>query len=175
MRSSKTTPTLDAPADAVADKRAIVAQIRLNLVDAQRVMMDAATAAKDAATHEENKPENDKDTRAIEAGYLAGSQAQRHRDITLALAALDHMPVRAFLPDEPVAVGALVTLERGRITSKAFVIALGGGSKVALAGADVHVITPSSPLGEALMGTCQGDSAEIVGRNVEIVRVLAVR
>src|ERR1700761_8976870 len=41
------------------------------------VMSAAQRTVVDGATHEENRPENDKDTRALEQSYLARGQAQR--------------------------------------------------------------------------------------------------
>ena len=67
----------------------------LILVDLETVER-AHRAACEGATHEEAKPENDKDTRALEQSYLARGQASRIADLKASLAALRAMPVRAF-------------------------------------------------------------------------------
>ena len=58
-----------AMAPAAGDKAQLLAQLLAGIDDALQVMVAAALSARDAATHEENKAENDKDTRASEAGY----------------------------------------------------------------------------------------------------------
>ena len=55
------------------------------------VLTAAARSTHEAATHEENKAENDKDTRAIEAGYLAGAQADRVRELQGAITAFEKL------------------------------------------------------------------------------------
>jgi transcription elongation GreA/GreB family factor len=124
-------------------------------------------AAKEAATHEEAKPENDKDTRAVELSYLARGEAIRIEELRSALARVKAMPVRPFDSDEPVGLGALVaTEEAGWI----WVAPHGGGTR--LAGGTVQVVTPRSPLGQALIGKRRGDSCEVAltGR----IRVLVI-
>ena len=75
--------------------------------------------------------------------------------------------------DQPVAVGALVTTVEDDDERLVFVAPHGGGS--VLAGGRVHVVTPQSPLGRALVGRCAGDACELqlAGRErvIEIVDV----
>src|SRR5258707_8534043 len=70
------------------DKRAIVVAIQEQLAAEIAVLTRAARDAHEAATHEEAKPENDKDTRSVEAAYLAGAQAERARDLERTASAL---------------------------------------------------------------------------------------
>jgi transcription elongation GreA/GreB family factor len=111
------------------------------------------------ATHEEAKPENDKDTRALEQSYLARGQAQRVVDLRTALVATSTMEVRAFRETEPVTLGALVTVEDENETQTLFLAPHGGGTL--LAGGKVRVITPQSPLGRVLLGKRLGDDCEL--------------
>lgn len=122
------------------------------------------------ATHEEAKPENDKDTRALEQTYLARGQAQRVVDLRGALVAVNVMPVRDFREDEPVTLGALVTVEEDDDTQLLFLAPHGGGSL--LAQGKVRVITPQSPLGRALLGKRVGDDCEL--RAPERTRELSI-
>jgi transcription elongation GreA/GreB family factor len=133
----------------------------------------AHRAAVEGATHEQAKPENDKDTRALEQSYLARGQAKRTEELRDGLAAIRRMKVEVFRPDQPVGVGALVTALEGNRRVR-FLIALdGGGSR--LAKGSVQVVTPTSPLGEALIGKWVGDDCEVLTggnrRELELVGI----
>jgi transcription elongation GreA/GreB family factor len=127
----------------------------------------------EGATHDQAKPENEKDTRALEQTYLARGQAKRAEDLRDALAALRNMEVANFTPDQPVGVGALVTAEEGNRQVRLLVALHGGGSR--LAKGSVHVVTPRSPLGEALIGKRVGDVCEVLTggnrRELELVGI----
>lgn len=119
----------------------------------------AQQAAIEGATHEEAKPENDKDTRALEASYLARGQALRLEDLRRGLAELRALRVRAFGEDSLIALGALVTVEEAERTTSFLLAPHGGGTS--LGGGNVQVVTPRSPLGRALLGKCEGDDCEL--------------
>jgi transcription elongation GreA/GreB family factor len=122
----------------------------------------AQLATIEGATHEEAKPENDKDTRALEQSYLARGQATRVHELREAVAQVRALTLRAFQEGDPIAIGALVAIgERGK-EAVLFVSPHGGGSR--LAGGLVQVITPASPLGRAIVGRRAGDSCELVLR-----------
>ena len=146
---------------------------------ARAVAADLATleraqeAAMEGATHEEAKPENDKDTRALEQSYLARGQAQRVEELRAAAWAVQRMRSSLFTAKEPIAVGALVTAEEGDRLLTLLVAPHGGG--IRLAGGSVQLVTPKSPLGEALLGKQVGDSFEVlVGGKKRELTVLAV-
>ena len=163
--------------DTPIDKRELLDLARASLAAELEVLRRAANAAREAATHEENKPENDKDTRAIEAGYLAGAQAERARALETAIAALAVLRPRAFAEDEPAALGALVELvELGELDERErrgagrgrgpgprlyFLAPEGGGLEIEARGARVALVTPRSPLGSALVGRTAGEEIEL--------------
>ena len=133
----------------------------------------AHRATMEGATHDQAKPENEKDTRALEQSYLARGQAKRAEELRDGLAALRNMEVENFTPNQPVGVGALVTAAEGKRQVR-FLIALhGGGSR--LARGSVQVVTPRSPLGEALIGKRVGDDCEVLTggnrRELELVGI----
>lgn len=128
------------------------------------------------ATHEEAKPENSKDTRALEQTYLARGLAGRVADLREGLAILDAFNVKSFSEDEPIAITALVALEREDGGEMIVLIApTGGGVRLQLKATQARVVTPDSPLGRALLGKRRGDDAEIRGpggvRELAIVNV----
>jgi transcription elongation GreA/GreB family factor len=153
------------------DKRALIKALLDDVERALDVMRNAANAARDAATHEEMKAENEKDTRAIEAGYLAKGQSVRLAELEKAKAALKSLQAK---PQERVDVGAVVTVrERGR-ASTLFIAPAGGGLRVKVGGVDVSVVTPESPLGDALVGMETGDTAEIEAEGAAPARAIDV-
>jgi transcription elongation GreA/GreB family factor len=128
----------------------------------------AHRAAREGATHEEARAENDKDTRALEQSYLARGEAARVEQLRAALAEVRAMPVRSFLQDERAALGALVTVEEDGGQLVLWLAPQGGGSR--LAGGRVQVVTPASPLGRAILGKVVGDdlAVAVAGRTREL-------
>jgi hypothetical protein len=139
------------------------------------VLKQAALASREAATHEESKPENDKDTRAIEAAYLAGAQADRVRELERTVNALEFLPLRSFGPEDPILASAIVEVDLEGERLHYFIAPQGGGLEASLDGTRILVITPQSPIGLALLGKTAGDVVEVQTRNglreYEIVRV----
>jgi len=152
---------------ATEDKQALVTEFLQKLEDELANMRRAAKDAREAATHEEAKPENDKDTRALEASYLAGAQAARVREIEGAIKAISTMALLD-LNEKPVQASAIVTLEDDdEVKTKFFFAPFGGGTTLH---GDIQVVTPQSPLGKALLGRTQGEVIEVravgvAGRN----------
>ena len=133
----------------------------------------AHEAALEGATHAEARPENAKDTRALEQSYLARGQSFRVDDLRRAVTEVATMPLTAFTEATPVGLGALVTALEDETERVFFIAPHGGGS--ALARGAVQVATPSSPLGRALVGRTAGDVCEIEAggrtRELEIATV----
>jgi transcription elongation GreA/GreB family factor len=156
------------PKTALKDE--LVKLLSVDLEAAERAQ--AITRA--GATHEEAKPENDKDTRALEQSYLARGQAMRVEELRAAVVEVKAMPLRAYGDAQAIALGALVTAEEEEADDKPparrcfFLAPQGGGAK--LAEGAVLVVTPKSPLGQALVGKRLGDACEVraAGRTREL-------
>lgn len=134
------------------------------------VLERAHLASREAATHEEARPEDDKDTRALEQSYLARGQAMRVEELAAGLLAVSHMATRAFGATDFIAVGALVVAEEEDVGRHVYFLApYGGGTR--LHGGKIQVVTPKSPLGLALVEKRAGDDCEVVlaGRTRELV------
>ncbi len=133
----------------------------------------AHRAAIEGATHEEARPENSKDTRALEQSYLARGQALRIEELRRAVIEVAAMPLRGAEPGARVSLGALVTADEDGAERVLFVAPWGGGST--LAGGRVQVVTPTSPLGQALVGREVGDACEVSAggraRTLELIDV----
>ncbi|MCC6553784.1 MAG: GreA/GreB family elongation factor [Polyangiaceae bacterium] len=144
-----------------AAKRALVKKLGEQLSEEIEALKRSAYAAREAATHEEARPENDKDTRAVEAAYLAGAQADRVRDLERVANALEFLTLRAFGPEDPIALSALIEADVDGELHRFFLAPQGGGMKVELDRAVIVVVTPESPVGRALIGKRTGDIVEV--------------
>ncbi|HEY1099909.1 MAG TPA: GreA/GreB family elongation factor, partial [Myxococcota bacterium] len=127
-------------------------------------MVAAARATHEAATHPEAKPENDKDTRGIELGYLAVGQSARAAEQQRALNVLRTLTPRAFTAADLVDVTALVTLrdDDTDAVSHSLLAPLGGGQRLQIGGQPVQIVSPAAPLGAAVLGKKVGDVVEVV-------------
>lgn len=117
----------------------------------------AAQAAAEAATHEESKPENEYDTRALEASYLAGAQLARLNELKGALATLLAPKPRTAVRSGVVGVNSLVELDQEGETMLCFITRVGGGYPLEWHGRPVVAVAPASPLGQALVERSVGD------------------
>ena len=63
------------------DKHILIEELRSRLEDERSTLTRIAMEAAAAVTHEDNKPENDKDMRSTEASYIARGQAERAREV----------------------------------------------------------------------------------------------
>lgn len=143
------------------NKQKLVDQIRGQLEKEVAAAKAAALETYEAATGEESQPENEYDTRALEASYLAGAQAKRVLEIEKSLYIFNHLELRSFDDSTPIGPTALAELDFNGKTVMAFVVPDGGGMLVDFEGKTVQVLTPKSPLGEALVGLKAGDVAVV--------------
>ena len=133
----------------------------------QRIALDleAITTSQqrtqEGATHEEARPESDKDTRATESSYLARGLAKRVSELRTALSKLATFPMRSFDSDDAIAVSALVVVEEDDAEHRYFVAPAGGGISLVVDDLPITVVTPASPLGRALIGQRADDEIDL--------------
>ncbi len=158
------------------DKKALIEQIRLKLEAERLVLIEAAKAAYEAATHEESKAENEYDTRGLEASYLAGAQAQRVADIESIITICRNLPLKSFTDGTSIEATAVVGVEYQERKSKIFLMPKGGGISIEFNGETIQVVTPTSPLGQALLGLKVGDTAMVeAGDNIKQYQILSIQ
>jgi transcription elongation GreA/GreB family factor len=159
------------------DKRRILQGLVEHMTaDAVQTAQVAEVTRRDA-THEEARPENDKDTRALEQTYLARGQAMRAEKMIEEREVLRYMSLPTLGGEDAICAGALVVLEdEDGSTRTVFLVPHGGGVELRVDGVDVQVVTPTSSLGKAILGRAEGDEAVVTvrGKRREL-NIVAVR
>lgn len=155
-------------------KRALLEALRAHLENEIATMRRIAMDAAEAATHEDNRPESDKDMRSTEASYIARGQAARVAELERELGLLGLLDVRAQVGGT-ASVGSLVTVRSQGKNSRYFLVPSSGGVALDAAGVTAQTLSVKSPLGAALLGLSEGDEAELNGpkadRVYEILKV----
>ena len=143
------------------NKPALIQRIIVQLTDELELLMKAARAAHEEATHESSKAENKYDTRGLEASYLARGQSKQAAEVVQAINDYESLPVRVFTVGEAIGVGALVELKSKNERAFYFIGPRAGGTEVFHEQQEVLVITPRSPLGAQLVERKQGDKVKL--------------
>lgn len=157
------------------DKKKIIQSMMEQLEHDRQALLEATKATLEAATHEESKPENEYDTRGLEASYLAGAQSKRVAEIEEALMVCKNIQLRSFTENNPLGPTALVELDLDGKTSWVFLMPKGGGMSVKLEGKTIQVVSGQSPLGQALSGLKVGAIAVVeTGPNTREYEIVSV-
>lgn len=143
------------------DKKKLLEKICAELETQLETLKESARLSYDAATNEESRPENEYDTRALEASYLSAGQGRRVRETEAALTACRFLQPRDFSSGAPIAAAALIEVSLDDRRSRIFLVPAGGGLSVEFEGHSIQVVTAKSPLGEALLGQRAGDVATV--------------
>ncbi|HEX4447935.1 MAG TPA: GreA/GreB family elongation factor [Polyangiaceae bacterium] len=162
------------PPGSLLPSKALLKEELLRVLGADLAARERAyRSALEAATHQEAKPENDKDTRALEQSYLARGEAARVEELRAGFAEVQALAVAAFDADGPARLGAVVVTEEGDQRTVFFIAPHGGGAR--LASDTVQVVTPKSPLGRALLGAKAGEECEVtLAGKLRALAVIAV-
>ena len=158
------------------NKKELIASFVDQLEKELVVLKDAARATADAATNEESKPENQYDTRALEASYLAGAQSKRVVEVMEVLGLFKTMLFRDFKETDAVQATALVDLKLDGKKMRLLMMPKGGGVNLRLRDETIQIVTPTSNLGEAILGLRVGESADFeVGGQTRECEIFAIR
>lgn len=143
------------------DKQRVLDALRAALAEDLAKLTASQKQTLAGATHEESRPENDKDTRALESSYLARGLAERVATLENAQRALATLELRSFGHDDPIALSALVTLEDDAGEARYFLTPAGGGRELTVDGQVIKTVTPQAPLGRAMLGSFIGDELRV--------------
>lgn len=141
------------------DKKKIVEVLVSKLQNELSEIEAAAKSAKDLATGPESKSEGKYDTRAIEAGYLAGAQAKRVEEIKLDIQMLEELDISTIA--NKLQLGTLGLIEYNQQERLYFISSTSGGSILNIDGQSVLVISVFSPIGDSALGHGKGDIFEV--------------
>ena len=123
-------------------------------------MKAAATEAKENATGDETKSDGKYDTRAIEAGYLAGAQAEQAAKLAEAVRLFNAFDPPIYDEAEAIGPGALVETEHGGEIIYYLLAPAGGGHTVDYDGFDCTVLSPEARLYQELLEARSGELVE---------------
>jgi transcription elongation GreA/GreB family factor len=147
------------------DKDDLLAQLIANLQatarEARLAMEAAAIEARDGATPAEKR----EDARvALEQGGLARGHRARMERALAELALLESFAPAPLPKRAPIGAGAIVEVESDDAGRTFFIAPAGAGTELSGPGGDgfLSVVTPTSPVGRAVMGCRLGDVVEIV-------------
>ncbi len=142
---------------------AIIAQLEDELATA----ISASGDAHASATHSENIASNKYDTLAVEAAYLAHGQSIRIAELQESIALYRRFHRPHFNQQSTIQLGARVEIENdsGGI-QRLFIGPAAGGLSIGEKPDTVQLITPSTPLGQALLNKTVGDEFELHIRSV---------
>ncbi len=138
------------------DKGDVIREARAALARELEAVERVAAMARDEVSSAESKQEGKYDTRATEASYLARGQAWRVAELRRLQAWFE---VLEDTPHARARVGSLLQLDGPR--PGWVLLAPIGGPQLDVGGVPVRVVSPSSPLGRALLGLEAGDGAEV--------------
>ena len=142
-------------------KAQICAALLASLADQIAVLEKAVANAVEGTTHAESKQEDKHDTRAIEAGYLAGAQLERLKAAQARHRFVSQLAVAEAPHDGPIRSQDLVELTTP--TGKSawyFILPMVEGDTLAVGDESVRIVSAQSTLGEQLLGLYVGDEVD---------------
>lgn len=115
--------------------------------------MSAVNEAHALASHEQSKPENQYDTLALEAAYLAHGQSERIAELQRQALLLNHFELVDFDENSRIALGALIHIQDENGEAQwLWLMPIAGGIVLTAGDVPVRTITPEAPLALKLVG-----------------------
>jgi len=147
------------------DKGFLIEQLAQRLRETARTARLAMEAANTEVREGATPAERREDSRVAQenSGLARGHRARLDRAMS-ELALLDKFRPGRFPPKAPIGVGAVVEVEDGAEGRTLFLAPVGAGIELTGPGGDgfLSVVTPSSPIGRAVLGRRVGDSVEVL-------------
>ncbi|MCM2681389.1 GreA/GreB family elongation factor [Echinimonas agarilytica] len=144
------------------NKTLLLEHILMVLTQRQKLAEAAAMRAYNTATDGDNVAENKYDTFALEASYLAHGQSQRVLEYKAQVA--EYKALEGGMNNIPskISMASLVELVGAEdVTHRFFVGPSAGGLKIEFERQHITIVTPQSPLGNALMGRQLDDGFQV--------------
>ena len=161
-----------------AIKQSIKQAMLASLDDEITTALAAAGEAQATASHADNKPENQYDTLALEAAYLAHGQSERILALQKERMQLNRWSIPTFSEDDSIRAGALVGLclldddasgqnhsshsnQANKPQPHWIQIAPLGARRLEVDGRLIQVVHQTTPIAKALLGREVGDEIEL--------------
>ncbi|BDS08885.1 hypothetical protein NT6N_39250 [Oceaniferula spumae] len=151
-------------------KQELVQRIAARLKQQLLTMTEAAKASNAASTGDEGKAEGKYDTRALEASYLAGAQAEQSKTIARSLHVFENLELEEFSSDAEIGPGALVETELDGEISYYLLTPCAGGISFEYELGELTTLSPEAPLYQKLLGCETGDILEDSGMMILEIR-----
>lgn len=139
----------------------IIDQLTHRLKEDIQNLKNARDNAKTIATDNESKAESKWDTRAIEAGYLAGAQSARIEELQQELELLENLSIKNLTNNDEIIIGALVKLECNNQQKHYFISPITGGVLLNIDNRPIMVVSVFSPIGKEVLGLSVDDIFEL--------------
>jgi Transcription elongation factor, GreA/GreB, C-term len=142
------------------DKSKLVADFIILIEQTLALAIQSQQTTVDYVTHEDNKAENQYDTRGLEASYLARGQAERVADLRECMTYFKNTIFKNYTDSTPignVALIEIVNITQPDDIKMLLMMPKGGGLAIDHLGQSVQIVTASSPLGHSLLGKKTGD------------------
>ena len=137
--------------------------------------LSAAENAKEGSNHADAIAKSKYDTFGLELSYFAGSQFERARAVEAKIAVMENTLFNDFDSDDDIDIGAIIQLQNGQKKIQTYLMSdIGAGLDLEYQGIKIIVISPESPLGEAVLGLSQGDTVDAKAFQKNAYSVLAV-
>jgi transcription elongation GreA/GreB family factor len=155
-------------------------KLHQSIITALEVVLEtskkAAIQAHETATNDETVAENKYDTFALEASYLAAGQSKRVSECEENVKIFKLLEVQDFKSESLIRLGALVELEDAQSNiNYIFISPVSGGLKVSFNQLEITLVTPSAPLGNALMSQgLDDDITVLMGHEKQLYIVLKI-
>ena len=157
------------------NKQLLKDALRRSLDEEIKAAWAAAGEAHATASHGENKPENQYDTLALEAAYLAHGQSERILQLQQTRINLSRWVAPTFNEDDSVRMGACAVLLSENDEERSIFIAPVGGRELDFEGQKILVVNQEAPVTRRLIGLSVGDEVELtLGGRSAVWELLAI-
>jgi len=152
------------------NKMKLLNEIRSSLGVALDGMAEATEAQRTDAASQEGAMQSRYDTMRIEGSWLADAMHTREQNLKKEARRAETYSLPQ--TEDRVVEGSLVRVRTGNLATLYFVLPFAAGYESEVAGEELLVVTPRSPLAQELMGKRRGETARFRNQLLEIDEVL---
>lgn len=147
------------------NKKDLIKEFIILIENDLQLAIESQKTTVDYVTHEDNKPENEYDTRGLEASYLARGQTERVADLKECLVVFKSAVIKDYDEKTPIGNTCLIEIENidnDKDCKQLLMMPKGGGLILKKSGTTIQVVTATSPLGKSLLGKMVGDEINYI-------------